>query len=825
MSIYNHTARYISSIGSRGSKVAVVSQAPRAKEQALGRGYVSSESKTLTDMLTRVGITRNDLYLTYVIKERLPKDDLDFYITFPKFGSKPPVYTEKYIMYLENLKKDLIEWDGNVIVAVGRLALYALTGLQGINNWRGSVVESTLVPGKKVIPILDPLTAQKMYIYTYLIMDDLVKVKKESKYTEIIKRERNLIIAPTFHQAMSFLSEAASVPRIGTDIEGLYWMSCFSIAISETEAMSIPLVDSQGSYFTPDKEAIILKEYAKILANKNQEHVFQNGIYDFDFLFNEYGMRIYNIHDSMLAHRITYPDQKKGLDLLTSIYTDMNYYKEEGKRGIKGGKNDKQFWLYNAKDSVACLEAFNKCEIDTKRLNNESTYNRQRDIIPSLVFIQSRGIKVDVAGLRAAAEQADDDLIPLYAKLNELCGYEINPNSPLQLKDYFYKKKKVTPIKTRVKGKWVETTNEKALKTISSKGFKEAGIILAIRHIVKEKGTYLEMVFRDDGRFTTSFDPGGTKNGRLSSRMTLKKIGGNSQNIPYSIRRYFLADDGYMGYEIDLSQAENRIMAYVADEHDMIEAFESGVDIHRKTASMIFGIDYNEISDEKGSSHLGNGTQSQRYWGKTSNHSFNYDLGARSAATRFELAIHEAQHLINSYHKAYPGIRRYHTWVKETLANENRQLTNLMGRTRRFLGRWEDSLFKEAYNFIPQSTVADVINQYALSGVYNDQVKFKHVELLNQVHDSIWVQIPLTISPSGHQHILGDIIGVMQPKLTWRSHEFIIPAEAKMGYNFQEMVDVTPDTWTKSKADLDEFQERQSSISWKEFTKELKNRS
>ena len=204
MSIYNHTARYISSIGSRGSKVAVVSQAPRAKEQSLGRGYASSESKTLTDMLTRVGIPRNDLYLTYVIKERLPKDDLDFYITFPKYGSKPPTYTEKYIMYLENLKKDLIEWDGNVIIAVGRLALYALTGLQGINNWRGSVVESILVPGKKVVPILDPLTAQKMYIYNYLIMDDLVKVKKESKYTEIIKRGRNLIIAPTFHQAMSF---------------------------------------------------------------------------------------------------------------------------------------------------------------------------------------------------------------------------------------------------------------------------------------------------------------------------------------------------------------------------------------------------------------------------------------------------------------------------------------------------------------------------------------------------------------------------------------------------------------------------------------------
>jgi len=794
--IYNPSARFIPPSGSKDAKVAFVSSAPRAREQSMGRGYQGSDGKTLLDIAHKSGIHTKDMYLTYLVKERPPRDDITFFIDLSK---KDVHYNQKYKMYLDTLQKELSEWNGNVIVAVGLTALYALTGQRGITNWRGSVLDCILVPGKKVIPIIDPYVSFKMYMYTYLIYHDMQKVAKEQDYPEIIKRERKYTLAPTFIESMQYLSESAKLPRIGFDIEGVESMSCISIAKSETDVISIPLVDSHGDYFTPDQEVRIIRALALLLENPAQEHVAQNGIYDMDFLFTQYGIRVKNLQDSMIAHAICFPDYQKGLGLLTSLYTDMNYYKDDGKAGIKQNNNNRQFWLYNAKDSIACLESYNKCELLLKELGNTEVYERQVSIVEPLVYMQQRGIKIDQDNIHKASIEADEELEPLLSKLKEMAGGELNPNSPKQLKEYFYDKLGHTPI--RDKGKI--TTGEKAMKKLSSVGVKEASLILGIRKLRKLKGTYLDMSFRPDGRFGTSFKPVGTKNGRLSSSKTIQGYGGNSQNLPYVVKKYYVADSGYLIYEIDLSQAENRLMAYISPELEMIKAFESGVDIHRKTASLVLSKPYDQISDVKGSSKLGNGTKSERYWGKTSNHSFNYDLGANSAAERFELSRHEAASLISAYHRAYPGIHKYHRWVRESLSQDGRKLVNLMGRTRKFLGRWQDSLFKEAYNYIPQSTVADIINEHGLRRIYYDQVKYKHVELLNQVHDSIVFQIPRSIGLKMHSRILIDMVEELEPILKYRSFEFQIPAEIQVGYNLGSLIDVTPGTLVEVVTSLD----------------------
>lgn len=787
MEIYNPSARFIGPQGDKNAKVAFVSSSPRAREQSMGRGYQGTDAKTLLDIAHRSGVHSKEMYLTYVVKERPPRDDITFFIDLSK---KDVHYNQKYKMYLDTLQKELTEWSGNVIVAVGLVALYALTGERGITNWRGSVLESTLVPGKKVIPIIDPYISFKMYMYTYLIYHDMQRVVENQEYPDIRKRVRNYKLAPTYLESIQYLKECEKIPRIGFDVEGVTSMSCISIAKSETDVISIPLVDAKGDYFTPEQEGAIILQLAKLLENPNQEHVAQNVIYDMDFLYVQYGIIVRNPQDSMIAHAICFPDYQKGLGLLTSLYTDLNYYKDDGKAGIKQNQSNRQFWLYNAKDSVSCLESFNKCELLLKELDNTEVYKRQVKIVEPLVFMQYRGIRIDTANIHKASDEADDDLKPLFDKLYEMAGRELNPNSPKQIKEYFYDHLGIPAIKD--KGKI--TTGEVAMKKLSAMGVKEASIILSIRKLRKLKGTYLDMKFRPDGRFATSFKPVGTKNGRLSSAKTIQGYGGNSQNLPYVVKQYYLADEGYLIYEIDLSQAENRLMAYISPELEMIKAFEAGIDIHTKTASLVLSKPIDQISDEKGSCSLGNGTKSERYWGKTSNHSFNYDLGYRSAAERFELSTREAQSLINAYHRAYPGIHKYHNWVREELSQNGRKITNLMGRTRKFLGRWQDSLFKEAYNFIPQSTVADIINQCGLINIYYNQDKFGDVELLNQVHDSIVFQIPINIGMDRHVSILKDMVKELEPTLKYRSFEFKIPAEIQVGLNLGKLTDVTPAT-------------------------------
>jgi DNA polymerase I-like protein with 3'-5' exonuclease and polymerase domains len=250
------------------------------------------------------------------------------------------------------------------------------------------------------------------------------------------------------------------------------------------------------------------------------------------------------------------------------------------------------------------------------------------------------------------------------------------------------------------------------------------------------------------------------------------------QNLPLEFRQYLLFDEGHLGYQIDLSQAENRVVAYIAPDPLMQSAFESGTDIHRLTASLIFGKDYDEISDEPGSCPIGGGIYSERFWGKKANHGLNYDLGYKTFAFYYEISECDARFIVEQYHRAYPGVRQYHTWVRNQLA-KNRTLGNTFGRHRLFLDRWGDRLWKEAYSFIPQSSVAEQLNIHGVCPAYYDEDVLGPVDLLNQVHDSIWFQIPLSEPLERHAEIVWNLKQRLETPLTWRANEFRIPADVE----------------------------------------------
>ena len=385
-------------------------------------------------------------------------------------------------------------------------------------------------------------------------------------------------------------------------------------------------------------------------------------------------------------------------------------------------------------------------------------------------------------GMRARSVSMKEEVSTLLAELETVAGEPLNPNSPKQLKDYFYIKKGYHPYKKRGTGK--VTTDDDAMKRLVKQGVREAGLIQEIRGLKKAASTYLDVEKVDeDGYYRCSYNPVGTRYARLSSSSNIFGSGGNMQNWPHDLLQYLLPDPNHVYYSFDLAQAENRIVAYVGRITPMIQAFESGQDLHKLTASLIFNKPPDQISDEPGSCSLGSGKFSERFWGKKSNHGLNYDLGYKSFSQIYEIPERDAKFIVEGYHSAYPGVRStFHTYVRQHLAT-NRTLTNLMGRRTLFLEEWGDSLFKEAYACIPQGTVGDVINERGLEFCYYNQDQFKPLSLLVQVHDSIGFQIPLSVPWAEHARMLIAIKKNLEIPLTIHGQTFVVPADLTYGFS------------------------------------------
>ena len=795
---------YVPPSGNTSAKLAGCGEQPGVQEIRARppKPFVGPAGKGLDQCLLMTKIIRRDLYLTNVIKDL--DRPLKHYIDIGKYG-KVTVSPEGY-QYIQELKEELEQLNLNVIVAFGNIALYALTHRVGITKWRGSVLESTLVPGLKVIPTFHPATfipPKFNFLNKPLICEDLLRAKYESTFKEVRRTTRNICIKPTFKESISHLNHCFEVgcrgQTIAIDIEVINGeLDCISFGWTPVNSISIPFRDGKGDYFRPDQEHEIMLLVSKIIQSEKISKVGANFIFDTQFMFRKYGIVPRgNIHCTQIAQKISFPDFPAGLDFVTNMHTDVPYYKQDGKQWMKMGAGTwEQWWIYNGMDSIIPSEALPKQFEILRKQGNEATYNRQRKLIKPLIYMSERGIKVDVQGMLDYKNEQQYTLDNLAEKLNEEVGYSINYNSPKQLANYFYTELKHKPYKKKgAGGSYTTTTDVDALKRLTRKGVKAAKIMLDIRSLSKRISTYLNIGKVDkDGRYRSSYKPVGAETGRLSSGETIFGTGGNQQNWPHDLLRFFLFDEGYIGYSLDLSQIENRIVAYVGGVLPQIEAFEQGIDLHRLTASVIFGKPYDQISGEDGSSVLGDGRQSERYWGKKGNHATNYDVGFKTFALKNEMGESEAKATIERIHKGYPQIRGgFHVLIQNML-KRNRTVTNLFGRTRLFLGPIIPShpfvpmgacaaTYREAYAQLPQSTCADKINEQGIEYVYYNQDLFKSVELLSQVHDSVVFQIPLTIPWEQHAKMITLIKESLETPLEWHGTEIKTPCDVAIGYN------------------------------------------
>ena len=207
-----------------------------------------------------------------------------------KYDKGKVTVSDSWYKYLEILEKELSQTEG-LIIAIGNVALYALTGNIGITKWRGSVLESTLLPGRKVIPIIHPATIippKNQYLNKILIQFDLKRAKDyiDGRFQS---SDYEILIRPSFLEAVAHLEECLELGlkgfTIDYDIELRYYsVSCIAFAHNPVQAMSIPFIDEHGDYFRPEDEVEIWRLIAQILSNPNIRKRGQNLVFDSHFL-------------------------------------------------------------------------------------------------------------------------------------------------------------------------------------------------------------------------------------------------------------------------------------------------------------------------------------------------------------------------------------------------------------------------------------------------------------------------------------------------------------------------------------------------------------
>lgn len=783
---------YVQARGPIESNILLVGESPTLKDLSFRDPIAGPPGNNLQECLQVAGLDKSQCRRTLVIK------DLDNpytkYINIDARKGKILNTTPIWDHYLEILTEELLQGKHNIVVAMGNLALLALCDRWGINKWRGSILESTLVEGQKVIPLIHPnvYTKDKLYsnpdayLNKYLIINDLKKVAKEQEFPEIKLTPLQLHIRPDYTQTMAFLTNCYEKGLEGTiidyDIETYNnELGSISFTFGDNSSLCIPFVYEKGDYFNPDEELQVLQKIALILECPNIMKRGQNIIFDGHYLLRKYGIRCQSLcHDTMVAQQMIWPELPKGLDFITSIWTDIPYYKQDGKIWLQGTGSFERGWQYNCLDSIATNIAHSHQLKKITKMGNLSTYERQCALIEPLVYMMESGIKVDMEGMRKETLNMGDQLAQLKEEFTSIAG-DINPLSPEQLCSYFYVKKQLPPYTNDGK----LTTDETALKRIARKGHKEAALVLEIRKLTKRISTYTDAKKIDsDGRLRCSYNPVGTKFSRISSSENLFGTGMNMQNIPHDLRTYLIADPGYIIYSLDGSQFENRIVAYVGNIPQMIAAFEQGIDVHNMTASLTWSIIHgkplpiDEVNSEQ-----------RQELGKRPNHAFNYGYGHKSYALKYMLPESTALQIYKAYHKAYPGIEHgYWAYVRQCLA-ESRTLTNLMNRVTTFLGNWNPQLLYAAYSCIPQGTCGDVINERGINHVYYDSY-YKPVRLMAQIHDEIVMQVPLDIPISEHAKILIRIKESMEQPLRFRDKEFIIPVDLNVNDNMNKSMGV-----------------------------------
>lgn len=446
-------------------------------------------------------------------------------------------------------------------------------------------------------------------------------------------------------------------------------------------------------------------------------------------------------------------------------------------------------WIYNGLDCCVTLEVA-EAIIPQLDNNTRATYEFRKALQGPVLEMDLRGIRVDEDERQATIRRYTKQLILLEAALNDILengiGLDIGFNwrSPPQLQYLFYTVMKIPPV--RFKGKI--TVNRDALEKLTAYLYAQPIVnhILTMRDIGKKIST-LKTKIDSDGRLRTSYNIAGTDTGRFSSSLSAFGTGGNTQNITDELRNVFIADEGMkLGY-IDLEQAESRLVGAIIwnlfGDSRYLDACESG-DLHTNVCKMCWP-DKPWTGDPKKDKAIAEEKFfrmfSFRDMAKRLGHGSNYGGLPPHMAKQTKIPQAVVLEFQNKYFTAFPGIPRWHAHVASELLTTGK-LYSLMGMKRWFFGRRDEpATVRAAIAFDPQGSVADILNTGMLH-VWRARI----CQLLMQIHDAIVIQY----KQNEENIIIPKVMKLIEiPVELNGGRKLIIPAEAKVGWNWSKFVD------------------------------------
>jgi len=375
-------------------------------------------------------------------------------------------------------------------------------------------------------------------------------------------------------------------------------------------------------------------------------------------------------------------------------------------------------------------------------MQNETTTDLDKEVGQVLQKMSKAGVLVDLKFLNKFGKELKAKLSKLEENIYSEIGHEINLNSPKQLSEVLFDELKLPVVRKTKTGR---STDEDTLRELSS-AHPAISLLLQYRQLFKLVSTYIDALPKavaEDGRIHSTFNVEGAATGRISSKDP------NLQNIPVKgeagseIRKAFIAPKGKILLAADYSQIELRIMAHLADDPGLKEAFKKGVDIHTATASKVFSIP------------LGKVTKEQRMVGKTINFATLYGQGPRALSRQLSVPFEIAQQYILEYFAQFPKVKE---WMEQTLAfgYERGFVETIWGRKRYIPELKADNRMiksageRAAVNHPVQGTAADMIKKamveidkelLAVSGsqlaANIQQPIAKSCRLILQVHDEL----------------------------------------------------------------------------------------
>lgn len=393
---------------------------------------------------------------------------------------------------------------------------------------------------------------------------------------------------------------------------------------------------------------------------------------------------------------------------------------------------------YGAEDADFSFQLYGRLSGEIEKAGLHAIfYDIEMPVLPILARMERIGIKVDAERLRAYGVELEAELGRIQAQVYSLVGHEFNLASPKQLAEVLFVERKL-PVQKRTKtGFSTDTSVLEELAPLDP----VPQLILRNRLLAKLKSTYIEPLAdlaSARGRVHTTFVQTGAATGRLSSRDP------NLQNIPIreeegrKIRAAFVAEEGKALISADYSQIELVVMAHLSNDPNLAKAFKEGVDIHRRTASLIFGVPEAEIDAEK------------RRIAKTINFGVIYGMSAFRLARDLGIPNAVAKGFIDTYFSTYAGIAEF---IRKTVlsARETGSSSTLFGRRRRILGidsrnkTEQQAAQRVAVNTPIQGSAADIVKIAMIRVERMLEREFPDVKMLLQVHDELIFEAPATL--------------------------------------------------------------------------------